>query len=69
MYAGLKMKQIREEKKITQKEISDATGVTIPFLSRVENGDKIPTLALAYSIAKYLGVTLNDLVGEEEENE
>lgn len=63
------MKQIREEKKITQKEISDAIGVTIPFLSRVENGDKIPTLALAYSIAKCLGVTLNDLVGEEEENE
>ena len=67
MYDCLKMKQIREEKNVTQNEISEATGVSVPFLSRVENGEKIPTLALAYSIAKCLGVTLHDLVGEEKE--
>ena len=42
MLIGQKLREIREAKKLSQVEISEATGRGQPYVSRVENGHTIP---------------------------
>ncbi len=61
-------------KKITQKELAAAVGVTAATLSSYKNGSKSPTLPVAAAIAKELNVSLdwlcglNDIRSENSEN-
>lgn len=50
-------------KKITQKELAAAVGVTAATLSSYKNGSKSPTLPVAAAIAKELNVSLDWLCG------
>lgn len=50
-------------KKITQKELAAAVGVTAATLSSYKNGSKSPTLPVAVAIAKALNVSLDWLCG------
>lgn len=59
MYINLK--KIRTEKGCTQKELASHLGIDVPFYSRKENGKKSMKLEEAISIAKFLGVSLDEL--------
>lgn len=59
------LKDLRTAKRITQQEIADYCGVSKSFISRIEKGSKIPTLALAENIADCLNIPLDELVGRE----
>jgi len=42
MLIGQKLKALREAKNMSQLEVSQATGLVQPYLSRVENGHTVP---------------------------
>ena len=48
----------RISQKITQKELSEITGITQADISRIENGTRNPSLAMVKRIAAGLGMQL-----------
>ena len=56
------LRKIREEKKMTQKELCDKCGIsTIQDFFRVESKNQAPRVDKALRIAKALGVSVNDI--------
>ncbi|MBE6945441.1 MAG: helix-turn-helix transcriptional regulator [Clostridia bacterium] len=63
-----KIENIRKEQGILQDEMAKALGVSRQTISSLENGRYNPSIMLAYKIAKYFGMTIEDIfVFEEEE--
>lgn len=56
------MKKYRLERKMTQRDISDITRLTIVTVNRYENDRRDPGIENAAKIANALGVTVNDLL-------
>lgn len=48
----------RKHQGITQKELSEKTGITQADISRIENGSRNPSLAMMKRLAAGLGMTL-----------
>ena len=48
----------RKDQKLTQKELSDRTGITQADISRIENGTRNPSLEMLKRLAKGLGMQL-----------
>ena len=48
----------RKNQNITQKELSQLTGITQADISRIENGTRNPSLAMVKRIANSLGMRL-----------
>ena len=48
----------RKKQNITQKELSRRTGITQADISRIENGNRNPSLSMLKKLAKGLGMTL-----------
>ena len=46
---------IREDKGLNQKEVSDAAGISQPAYSNIENGERNPSVDTAKKIAAVLG--------------
>jgi transcriptional regulator with XRE-family HTH domain len=61
MSVGRKIHQLRLESRITQRELGEATGLAVSYLSRVENGRLTPTLPTLTKIASALSVPLTAL--------
>lgn len=63
-----KIENIRKEQGILQDEMAKALGVSRQTISSLENGRYNPSIMLAYKIAKYFGMTIEEIfVFEEEE--
>lgn len=58
---GNNLKAIRVGKNITQSDLADVLGVDKSFVSNIENGKNNPTLSTISSLAKALGVTVDEL--------
>lgn len=65
---GEKIKQLRNEKGLTQKELADQLFVTAQAVSRWENNEVEPSLATISQIAHIFGVTVDELIGAQVEN-
>lgn len=66
---NLKMKFRRIEIGLSQTELAEKAGVTRQTIGLIEAGDFNPSIKLCISICKALGVTLNDIFWEDEDNE
>ena len=63
-----RIEAIRKERGILQEDMAKAMGVSRQTISSLENGRYNPSIMLAYKIAKYFGMTIEDIfVFEEEE--
>ena len=63
-----KIENIRKEQGILQDEMAKALGVSRQTISSLENGRYNPSIMLAHKIAKFFGMTIEDIfVFEEEE--
>jgi putative transcriptional regulator len=63
-----KIEEIRKEQGILQDEMAKALGVSRQTISSLENGRYNPSILLAHKIAKYFGMTIEEVfVFEEEE--
>ena len=63
-----RIEAIRKERGILQEEFAKSMGVSRQTISSLENGRYNPSILLAYKIAKYFGMTIEEVfVFEEEE--
>ena len=62
-----KIEQIRQERNIKQDELAKAMGVSRQTISSLENGRYNPSIFLAYNIAKYFGMSIEEVFLFEEE--
>ena len=62
------IKDARKQKGITQDELAKAVGVTRQTIISLENGKYMASLPLAHRIAKFFGVTIEEIfIFDEEE--
>lgn len=60
---GPRLRALRQERETTLAELSAATGISVSTLSRLESGQRRPTLELLLPLARAHGVQLDELVG------
>ncbi len=61
-----RLRRVREQRGFTLTEMSDRTGISKSTLSRLENGQRRPSLELLLPLAQAYRVPLDDLVGAPE---
>jgi transcriptional regulator with XRE-family HTH domain len=59
---GPRLRALRQEQGATLAELSERTGISVSTLSRLESGQRRPTLELLLPLARAHGVALDDLV-------
>ena len=63
---GENIKKYRKENLFTQKELAEKLDVTVRTIQNYESGNREPNLIALNKIADALGVTINDIVRNEE---
>ncbi|HMB84227.1 MAG TPA: helix-turn-helix transcriptional regulator [Terriglobales bacterium] len=63
---GDRIKEIREERKLTQDQLAEKSGVSKGFLSDIENSKRNPSSEYVLKIANALGASLDYLLRGEE---
>ncbi|HOB41409.1 MAG: helix-turn-helix transcriptional regulator [Limnochordia bacterium] len=61
-----KVAALRRERGITQEELADALEVSRQTISSIENGRYNPSLELAFRIARFFGLTIEEIFQEDE---
>ena len=56
-----RLKEFREQRGLTQKELGAAVGVSRQAINAVETGKFDPSIWLAYDLAHYFGLTIEVL--------
>ena len=56
-----KIKELRKANKISQEELALAVGTTRQTITSIETGKYVTSLPLAYRIAKYFGMTIEEV--------
>ena len=62
-----RIEEIRKERGIRQEEFAKELGVSRQTISSLENGRYNPSILLAYKIARYFGMTIEDVFCFDEE--
>lgn len=65
---GSEIKNIRTAHGLTQKELSDATGIPQNTISWIERDKGFPNIQHCILLADYYGISLDELVGREIKN-
>lgn len=60
---GPRLRALRRTRDFTLARLSETTGISLSTLSRLESGQRKPTLELLLPLAKAYGVALDELVG------
>ena len=63
-----RIEAIRKERGIRQEDFAKAVGVSRQTISSLETGRYNPSILLAYKIAKYFGMTIEEVFVFEEES-
>jgi transcriptional regulator with XRE-family HTH domain len=66
---GERIRALRRERGLTLEGLAGRSGVSRAMISKLERGEKNPTLVVAAKVAVGLGVSLSQLVGVEERRE
>jgi transcriptional regulator with XRE-family HTH domain len=64
MVIGERLRELREQKKLSQRQIEDRSGLLRAYLSRVENGHTVPAIETLEKWAKALEVPMYQLFYE-----
>ncbi len=64
-----RIEDIRKQRSIRQEELAKALGVSRQTVSSLENGRYNPSILLAHKIAKFFGMTIEEVFVFEEESE
>lgn len=60
--------QLRKEKKLTQEELANEVGVTRQTITSIETGKYIASLPLAFKIANFFEMRIEDIFIMEEDD-
>ena len=66
---GVRVRELRKGRGLTLDELAASSGVSRAMISKLERGEKNPTLVIAARLAEGLGVSLSRLAGVEERRE
>ncbi|AJQ94453.1 XRE family transcriptional regulator [Gynuella sunshinyii] len=66
---GIKVKQFRQQKNLSLKELGEKTGMSVSYLSEIEKGKKYPKPEKIIQLAQGLGQSFDDLVSLHLEDE
>lgn len=66
---GVRVKELRQSRGMTLNELAESSGVSRAMISKIERGEKNPTLVVTARISEGLGVMLSQLAGVEEHRE
>ncbi len=61
---GNRVKALRRRRELTLEQLSGVTGLNKGYLSRIENGEKVPSISTALKLAQAMGVPTGMLFGE-----
>ena len=64
-----RIKELRKERKLSQEELAAAVGTTRQTITSIEVGKYTASLPLAYKIARYFGLHIEDVFDFSEMNE
>jgi len=64
-----RIKELRKERKLSQEELALAVGTTRQTITSIEVGKYTASLVLAYKIARFFGLTIEEVFDFSEENE
>lgn len=64
-----KIKELRKQRKISQEELALAVGTTRQTITSIEVGKYTASLVLAYKIARYFDLTIEEVFDFSEFNE
>lgn len=59
---GLRIRAVRQEKKLTQEKLAEAAGVGVTHISHIETGNSIPSLQVTVDIVNALGCSMDELL-------
>lgn len=59
--------ELRKQKKLSQEELAEAVGVTRQTITSIETGKYIASLPLAFKIAKFFELKIEDIFKMEDE--
>ena len=59
---GSIVRQLREQRGLTQEELGNLAGISATYVGFVERGDSVPTLTIILQIAAALGVRAAELL-------
>lgn len=57
-----KIKHLRKERNLTQRELAAALFVTNPTISNIESGKKMPSTSLVVSLSEVFGCTTDEIL-------
>ena len=60
--------QLRKQHKITQEELANEVGVTRQTITSIETGKYIASLPLAFKIAKFFDMSIEEIFSIEEDD-
>ena len=58
---GNRIRQLREEKNISQTELANLCDIERSNMNRIEAGNTNPTAFMLYKVAQNLGITLSEI--------
>jgi transcriptional regulator with XRE-family HTH domain len=61
---GKRIRKLRIERNITQQVLADEVNITKGYLSKIENSQSSPPVSTLLSLAKALGIEINDIFSE-----
>ncbi len=64
-----RLEELRREKGIKQEELAAAMEVSRQTIGSLENGRYNPSLTLAFKLARYFGLSIEEIFIYQEENE
>ena len=62
-----RIRELRRERKLSQAELADAVGTTRQTITSIEVGRYTASLPLAHKIARYFGLTIEEVFDFSEE--
>jgi|SRR5579859_407752 len=68
MGVGTRLRELREQKKLSQGDITESTGLARSYISRVEHEHTVPSIETLHRFASALGVPLYKIFYKAEES-
>ncbi|ALY08093.1 HTH-type transcriptional regulator [Bacillus phage vB_BhaS-171] len=64
---GEKLKALREKKNLSQRDVAEEVGISFSYVSKIERGEKVPTMGVFKNLCDLYGTSVASLFGEEKE--
>ena len=62
LYTGKKLKDIRENKNLSQEQVANSTGISVTYYAGIERGEENPTYAVLESLCKSLKIKSSEIL-------